>query len=207
MSILESQLKEGMVQTVSLDDKALEVTLTDGRVLTVPLAWFPRLAHGTPEERSNWSLIGRGEGIHWPDLDEDISIESLLAGRRSGEILASLESWLYKRSIQPLPLERESTSFQKPIAINIAASAFLTGLEAFFAQGQLSREYVLTSQRPSSEASYSFSIHQECASGQAVDPVRRMLLDRYPNSLPGGKRLRPREARKKRSRIAKTIAA
>jgi hypothetical protein len=69
----------------------------DGRTLTVPLAWYPRLAHGRPEERANWRLIGRGEGIHWPDLDEDISVDGLLAGRRSGESQASLARWLAER--------------------------------------------------------------------------------------------------------------
>lgn len=82
------------IRTVILDDKALEVGLMDGRVLVVPLTWFPRLAHGTAMERSNWSLIGRGEGIHWPDLDEDISVESLLAGRRSHETIESLQRCL-----------------------------------------------------------------------------------------------------------------
>jgi hypothetical protein len=65
--------------------------------VAVPLAWFPRLAHGTPAERANWRLIGGGVGIHWPDLDEDISVESLLAGRRSGETQASLRLWLHSR--------------------------------------------------------------------------------------------------------------
>jgi hypothetical protein len=64
----------------------------------VPVAWFPRLAHGTPAERANWRFIGRGEGIHWPDWDEDISVDSLLAGRRSGETLESLQRWLQGRN-------------------------------------------------------------------------------------------------------------
>jgi len=61
---------------------AFRVTLDDGRELSVPLAWFPRLLHGTPEQRQNWDLIGRGEGLHWEELDEDISIVGLLAGHR-----------------------------------------------------------------------------------------------------------------------------
>ena len=85
----------------------LEVRLTDGRVLAVPLAWFPRLAHGTPAERANWRLIGGGEGIQWPDLDEDISLESLLAGRRSTETQESLRAWQDQRRAQ-LPREDES---------------------------------------------------------------------------------------------------
>ena len=76
---------------------ALVVDLVDGRTITVPLTWYPRLAHGTPAERANWRFIGEGEGIHWPDLDEDISVEGLLAGRRSGETQASLRRWFESR--------------------------------------------------------------------------------------------------------------
>ena len=82
---------------MTASDDALIVDLADGRTITVPFAWFPRLAHGTPAERANWRLIGRGVGIHWPDLDEDISVESLLAGRRSVETQASLRRWLQAR--------------------------------------------------------------------------------------------------------------
>jgi len=73
------------------------VDLADGRTITVPVAWFPRLAHGSEAERANWRLIGRGQGIHWPDLDEDISVESLLSGRRSGESDGSLKKWIEGR--------------------------------------------------------------------------------------------------------------
>jgi hypothetical protein len=72
----------------------LTVSLTDGRTIIVPLSWFPRLAHGTPAERANGRLIGAASGIHWPGLDEDISVTSLLTGRRSGETQASLRRWL-----------------------------------------------------------------------------------------------------------------
>lgn len=82
---------------VQVTDSALVVELSDGRVLSVPLVWYPRLAHGTPEERNHWRLIGRGEGIHWPDLDEDLSVEGLLAGRPSGESQRSLKRWLELR--------------------------------------------------------------------------------------------------------------
>jgi hypothetical protein len=81
---------------VSITDDTLAVDLTDGRTLLVPLIWYPRLWHGTPEERENWRLIGDGEGIHWPELDEDISIEGLILGRRSGESQRSLQRWLEK---------------------------------------------------------------------------------------------------------------
>ena len=71
----------------------------DGRVIIVPLVWYPRLAHGTPTERANWRMIGRGEGIHWPDLDEDVSVANLLNGDRSGESRRSFERWLESRSL------------------------------------------------------------------------------------------------------------
>lgn len=66
---------------VIFSDETFRVVLDDGRELTIPLAWFPRLLHGTPAEREKWELIGRGDGIHWPALDEDISVRGLLAGR------------------------------------------------------------------------------------------------------------------------------
>ncbi len=97
MNISGIETGEALAQGVATNEEALIVDLADGRTITVPLAWFPRLAHGTQTERSNWRLIGRGEGIHWPDLDEDISVESLLAGRRSGETQASLRRWLKVR--------------------------------------------------------------------------------------------------------------
>jgi hypothetical protein len=82
---------------VHLTDQELTVSLTDGRTLTVPLAWYPRLAHGTPKERNRWELIGDGEGIHWPDLDEDISVAGLLLGKASGESQKSFQRWLEGR--------------------------------------------------------------------------------------------------------------
>ncbi len=87
----------GFVKNVLIDAEMLTVVLDDGRVISVPLTWYPRLWHGTPEERANFRLIGGGEGIRWPDLDEDISAEDLLAGRRSGEGKASLMRWLRRR--------------------------------------------------------------------------------------------------------------
>lgn len=84
---------------VSVSDDSLTVDLADGRTISVPLAWFPRLAHGSPTERANWRLIGNGEGVHWPDLDEDISVASLLAGRKSGETQESLRRWLQRRNV------------------------------------------------------------------------------------------------------------
>lgn len=91
------ELKEAQARDVRVSDEALAVDLDDGRTITVPLAWFPRLMHGTSAERGHWRLIGSGEGIHWPDLDEDVSIGSLLAGRKSGETQDSLGRWLRAR--------------------------------------------------------------------------------------------------------------
>ena len=76
---------------------ALTVDLDDGRTLSVPLTWYPRLTHWTPGERNEWRLIGGGTGVHWPRLDEDISVEGLLADRRSGEAPESLRRWLTDR--------------------------------------------------------------------------------------------------------------
>ena len=90
-------MKEALAQSVGLSDDSLAAELADGRTIRVPLAWFPRLAHGTPTERENWRLIAGGEGIHWPDLDEDVSVASLLAGRRSGGTQESLRRWLQQR--------------------------------------------------------------------------------------------------------------
>lgn len=97
MSILPAEARVPLAQHVAVTEDALVVDLVDGRTVTVPLSWYPRLAHGTPEERANWRLIGRGEGIHWPDLDEDISVAGLLAGWPSGETQNSLRRWLELR--------------------------------------------------------------------------------------------------------------
>lgn len=82
-----------MAKHVRVTDRALTVELQDGRTLSVPLHWYPRLAEGSPRERRNWRIIGPGIGIHWPDLDEDISIEGLLQGQPSGESSGSLNAW------------------------------------------------------------------------------------------------------------------
>jgi hypothetical protein len=80
-----------------ITDEELTVDLTDGRTISVPLAWYPRLVHGTPQQRGNWRLIGGGTGIHWPDLDEDVSVENLLLGKPSGESQSSFARWLRSR--------------------------------------------------------------------------------------------------------------
>ena len=98
MTTSSTEIRQVLAQSVRVTDDALIVDLTDGRTLSVPLAWYPRLVHGTPSERGNWRLIGRGEGIHWPQLDEDLSVDGLLAGRGSGETQASLQKWLRTRT-------------------------------------------------------------------------------------------------------------
>lgn len=98
MNTSVSKLQPVRALDVNVTDDTLTVDLADGRTLSVPLAWYPRLLHGTPEERRNWRLIGDGVGIHWPDLDEDISIEGMLLGKRSGERQDSLQRWLETRA-------------------------------------------------------------------------------------------------------------
>ncbi|HYU17613.1 MAG TPA: DUF2442 domain-containing protein [Chloroflexota bacterium] len=98
MSISRVEIEVPDAVHVEVSDDALTVELSDARRISVPLAWYPRLLHGRPEERRNWRLIGGGEGIHWEDLDEDVSVEGLLAGRRSGESQASLKRWLDARA-------------------------------------------------------------------------------------------------------------
>lgn len=85
-------------QDVTIAEDTLTVELSDGRSISVPLAWYPRLVHGTPKERADWRLIGQGAGIHWSALDEDVSVENLLSGQASGESQRSLKRWLAKRA-------------------------------------------------------------------------------------------------------------
>ena len=91
------EISEPKAETVKVTEDTLSVDLNDGRTISVPLEWFPRLVHATRAERNNWRLIGRGHGIHWEDIDEDISIEGLLAGRPSGETQESFKKWLSQR--------------------------------------------------------------------------------------------------------------
>jgi hypothetical protein len=86
-----------LAESVKITDDTLCVDLSDGRSICAPLAWYPRLMHAAKSERKNWRLIGHGAGIHWEDIDEDISVEGLLAGRPSGESQVSLARWLAGR--------------------------------------------------------------------------------------------------------------
>ena len=98
MNTLAVEIRIPEALNVAITDDTLRVDLSDGRSISVPIAWFPRLLHSSEQERNNWRLIGKGQGIHWEDVDEDISIEGLLAGRPSGESQESFKKWLANRS-------------------------------------------------------------------------------------------------------------
>jgi hypothetical protein len=98
MSISAVEITIPAAESVRVSGDTLTVELSDGRTISAPLAWFPRLSHATRAEREHWRLIGRGQGIHWGDIDEDISVENLVAGRPSGESQASFKNWLAARS-------------------------------------------------------------------------------------------------------------
>jgi hypothetical protein len=85
------------IGNITISDDSLSVDLDDGRTISVPIGWYPRLAYGTPTERANFQISGGGYGIHWPDLDEDIGVEGLLLGKKSGESQSSFAAWLARR--------------------------------------------------------------------------------------------------------------
>ncbi|HKY52687.1 MAG TPA: DUF2442 domain-containing protein [Anaerolineales bacterium] len=98
MSTLVIDIQDLRAQEVEVKEDTLVVSLTDGRVISVPLAWFPRLWYGTAEERANFEIIGDSNYIHWPDLDEDLSVSGIIAGKRSKENPESLKKWLEARN-------------------------------------------------------------------------------------------------------------
>ena len=98
MNSSTTEIPAPYAQDVTVTEDTLTVELSDGRSISAPLAWYPRLVYGTIEERANWRLIGQGVGVNWPELDEDISVENLLAGRASGESQRSLKRWLAQRN-------------------------------------------------------------------------------------------------------------
>lgn len=98
MAFSVGELRMPEVLTVAVSEEALRVELSDGRTLWVPTGWYPRLAYATEDERADWRIIDAGHGIHWSKLDEDVSVEGLLAGRASGESQPSLKRWLASRS-------------------------------------------------------------------------------------------------------------
>ncbi len=106
MSISIAELEIPNAEDVKVMGDTLSVDLSDGRTISVPLKWFPRLENATPKERGHWRLIGGGHGIHWEDLDEDISVEGLIVGNPSKESRASFKKWLSQR--QPRPTSRSS---------------------------------------------------------------------------------------------------
>lgn len=97
MSTLVNEIQQARAQSVRITEDMLVVELTDGRVISVPLTWYPRLWYGSESERANFEIIGEGEYIHWPELDEDLSVSGILKGRRSLENPESLKKWLAKR--------------------------------------------------------------------------------------------------------------
>jgi hypothetical protein len=98
-SIIEIEIPAA--EKISVTEDTLTVDLSDGRTISVPLGWYPRLSHASRSELNNWRLIGKGYGIHWEDLDEDISVEGLLAGKPSSESQTSFRNWLANRTDQP----------------------------------------------------------------------------------------------------------
>lgn len=95
-SIIEIEVPT--VENITITQDTLSVDLSDGRTISVPLAWYPRLAYASQTEQNNWRLIGKGYGIHWEDLDEDISVEGLLTGKPSAESQTSFKKWLANRA-------------------------------------------------------------------------------------------------------------
>ena len=94
MTTLAIKIDLPYAENVTITEDTLNVDLSDGRTISVPLNWFPRLLHASQKQRNNWRLIGRGHGIHWDDIDEDISVEGLIAGQPSGESQSSFKKWL-----------------------------------------------------------------------------------------------------------------
>lgn len=101
MSSSTVKVHEPVAVHVEVGEDMLRVSFSDGRVVDVPLSWYPRLSHGLPSHRNVWELIGKGHGIHWPELDEDISVENILLGQPSGESGKSFKKWKqwYKQKV------------------------------------------------------------------------------------------------------------
>jgi hypothetical protein len=101
MSSSTAESREALATRVEVSEDALSVELADGRTIAAPIAWYPLLAHATTHERGFWRLIGGGRGVHWPELDEDISVANLLAGQLSTESQSSFKKWLANREKAP----------------------------------------------------------------------------------------------------------
>lgn len=100
-SLMVELLEIPQALQVVVTDDTLTVDLSDGRTISVPLAWYPRLLHGTQNERNNWRFIGGNEGINWRELDEDISVKNIILGQPSGESQKSFQRWLDERAKKP----------------------------------------------------------------------------------------------------------
>ena len=94
MSISTDKRDEALATNLHFADDSLTVDFADGRKIEVPLSWYPRLVHATKKERENWEMMLDGEGFHWPDLDEDLSVDGFIKGRPSGESKRSFDRWL-----------------------------------------------------------------------------------------------------------------
>jgi hypothetical protein len=115
MSTSTAEPKSIVATHVDVSDDTLTLALSDGRSISAPVAWYPRLLHGTATERAHWRFIGQGRGVHWPDLDEDISVENLLAGNPSGESQRSFAEWLGRRSrARPQTASAEAEARNEP---------------------------------------------------------------------------------------------
>ena len=99
MSTSANEIIRPCATNVDISENTINIELYDGRSLSVPLSWYPRLEHASPEERNTWELIGSGLGIHWPEIDEDVSIEAVISGKPSNESQDSLNKWLNSRNV------------------------------------------------------------------------------------------------------------
>lgn len=99
MNTLAVNIEIPSIENVLISEDTLSMDLSDGRTISVPTAWYPRLFYASQEERNNWRLIGKGAGVHWNDIDEDISAEGVLVGKPSGESQTSFNKWLKSRNI------------------------------------------------------------------------------------------------------------
>ena len=97
MSFSQSEVVAARVGDVRVTEEALELDLTDGRTVTAPIEWYPRLLHANPEERADWTIVGDGEGVHWHAIDEDLDVAGVVPGVHSHESQASLRRWLEAR--------------------------------------------------------------------------------------------------------------
>jgi hypothetical protein len=150
---------------VRTDDAMLTVVLADGRQIATPLEWYPRLAFATAEERSNWQLSPGGEAVHWPDLDEDISVEGLIAGLKSGEGPASLRTWKdIQRKLRQLP------------------SGFRVTRRLVMQAGRLSAEMIIKRAIASADA-WDIPL-QEWVVGVATDPFGQLASHGMNNDSP-----------------------